>query len=49
MESTLRRFKKMVYDRNLGERADLQKKLMVAEDKLSDLERTNRVSMGKKK
>merc|ERR1712136_371304 len=44
MESTLRRFKKMVYDRNLGERADLQKKLMVAEDKLSDLERTNRVS-----
>ncbi|XP_076820249.1 uncharacterized protein LOC143465703 isoform X1 [Clavelina lepadiformis] len=41
MEMTLRRLKKIVYDRNLGERSELAKQLNAAEDKLYDLERKN--------
>ena len=43
MENTLRRLKKMVYDKNLGERSELAKQLATAEDKLYEAERKNKV------
>nr|CAB3263399.1 lebercilin [Phallusia mammillata] len=42
MENVLRRLKKMVYDKNLGERSELARQLSVAETRLEDFERKNK-------
>nr|XP_026694080.1 lebercilin isoform X2 [Ciona intestinalis] len=42
MENTLKRLKKMVYDRKLGERSELARQLASAEDKLYEAERKNK-------
>lgn len=44
MESTLRRLKKIVYEKNLGERSELAKQLATTEDKLFNEEKNNKVS-----
>jgi len=43
MENTLRRLKKIIFDKNLGERSELAKQLAAAEDKVFESERKNKV------
>ena len=45
MDSTLRRLKKIIYDKNLGERSELAKQLSTTEEKLIEAERKNKVCL----
>ena len=43
MQNTLRRLKKVIFNKNLGERSDLAKQLAAAEEKQMEAERKNLV------